>query len=365
MIPYSSLHGYAVSSDDGSVADSQVMNTGGNEHTGTGREDTKLGLLDSIVNRDSVEDRRRITERLAYFNDKAPVSGVRPLDGENGQPPWPVSSGIPEIPGRDFNDPALRSAMATAGCLIVRGYFDSREIAAYRDVIDRVMELTESTEESRRHSQANPDVFQNPPSNLTDLLPEPKLGNARSFNRKGGSALCVESAGVCEHLLEFFERTGVREIVLNYLGEQPCLAARKWVLRRPKTPIGPDGWHQDGAFMGAGINSLNMWIPVSRCGGDSGAPSMDVVSKRLRHIVGADTGDGIFEWSVGEKSLAGVLADADIVTPQFEPGDVFFFDHFLIHRTQHADQFTAPRYAIETWFFGEKNFPANQVPLRW
>ena len=92
---------------------------------------------------------------------------------------------------------------------------------------------------------------------------------------------------------------------------------------------------------------------------------MDIVEKRLRHIVASGKNDAVFDWSVGEQSLAEILADSEIATPQFGPGDVFFFDHFLIYRTEYGDQFSAPRYAIETWFFGKQNFPANQVPLRW
>ena len=33
--------------------------------------------------------------------------------------------------------------------------------------------------------------------------------------------------------------------------------------------------------MGEGINSLNMWIAANHCGGESGAPGMDLLPQRL------------------------------------------------------------------------------------
>ena len=324
-----------------------------------------MKLLEHIYERNWAEDRSRLTERLAYFNGRTPAPGPRPLDTEDEQPRWPRTAHAPEINVRNFNNGVLRSAMATYGCLIIRDYFNSDEVSQYRGIIDLALGPSASADEVQAGSGSVMEVFQNPPMNFSDLLPEPKLSRSRGFHREGGSAMCVESASVSEQLLDFYGRAGVKDLVASYLGEPPCLSALKRVLRRPKTPTRPDGWHEDGAFMGGEINSLNMWIPVSRCGGDSGAPSMDIVVKRLRHIVASGKNDAVFDWSVGEQSLAEILADSEIATPQFGPGDVFFFDHFLIYRTEYGDQFSAPRYAIETWFFGKQNFPANQVPLRW
>ena len=143
------------------------------------------------------------------------------------------------------------------------------------------------------------------------------------------------------------------------------MSALKWVLRRSKLPINPAGWHQDGAFMGKEINSLNMWIPLSRCGGDTGAPGMDVLPVRLKDIVGAGDDDAVFHWSVGKGAVEQAYGADSTVSPEFEVGDAFFFDHFLLHRTQFKDTFPETRYAIETWFFGNQNFPKNQVPMAW
>ena len=117
--------------------------------------------------------------------------------------------------------------------------------------------------------------------------------------------------------------------------------------------------------MGPEINSLNMWVPLSRCGGETGAPGMDILPARLLEIVGAGDDDAVFKWSVGKDAVQSKYGPDSMVSPEFEVGDAFFFDHFLLHRTQYKEDFPRIRYAIETWFFGAKNFPKNQIPLAW
>ena len=112
--------------------------------------------------------------------------------------------------------------------------------------------------------------------------------------------------------------------------------------------------------MGPQINSLNMWVALDHCGGDSGAPGMDVIPKRLKHMVNPGDEGAIFHWSVPDDCVD----QNEIESPVFQPGDAFFFDHFYLHRTQHGD-FTRPRYAIETWFFGSGNFSKEQIPVAW
>ena len=117
--------------------------------------------------------------------------------------------------------------------------------------------------------------------------------------------------------------------------------------------------------MGSAINSLNLWIPLDTCGGKTGAPGLDIIPKRFKEIVNPGEADAALNWSTGNDTISGLKEDCAPVSPEFNPGDVIFFDHFLLHRTQYGEDFGRTRYAIETWFFGSKNFPKNQVPLRW
>ncbi|MDZ7782667.1 MAG: hypothetical protein U5K56_06910 [Halioglobus sp.] len=228
--------------------------------------------------------------------------------------------------------------------------------------IDRVLDACEN---STRGNPAPLDTYYNPPDNLVSIMPnkQKELGNTRNFHRDSGSAMCVEAPSVAEALLEWYAAHGLRKLMQGYLGEKPCLTVKKWVLRRSALPVAEAGWHQDGAFMGTNINSLNMWIPLNRCGGDTGAPGMDVLPLRLTDIASAEGAQ--FDWSVSSNEVTSKSGTTTLTSPVFNPGDAFFFDHFFLHRTQYGVDFSELRYAIETWFFGETSFPKNQIPLAW
>ena len=63
-------------------------------------------------------------------------------------------------------------------------------------------------------------------------------------------------------------------MIAGYLGERPALSVKKWTLRRVPIDTSAD-WHQDGAFLGSGIRTINMWLSLSQCGAD--APGLDIV----------------------------------------------------------------------------------------
>ena len=90
---------------------------------------------------------------------------------------------------------------------------------------------------------------------------------------------------------------------------------------------------------------------------------MDVVPLRLMDIA---TSEGAqFDWSVSDSQATEGYGTGKPLKPVFNEGDAYFFDHFFLHRTQFAAEFTKVRYAVETWFFGESCFPKNQIPLAW
>ena len=322
-----------------------------------------MGAIQSLLDRDCRADADSLSARLDEYRDREQVVGPRPIDREASQPAWNGSAPVPEVDAGDFSGEVLLSAMANSGCLIVRGFFDPGIAATFKPLIDKMLDV--AYEEDPAGGDPVADTLNNPPEALSSLIPGNVWSNSRGFHRRSGSVMCVESSGICEHLIELYEARGLKEIIANYLGEQPCLSALKWVLRRSKLPVNPAGWHQDGAFMGKEINSLNMWLPLDHCGGDTGAPGMDILPVRLLDIVGAGEDDAALSWSVGDGAVNQRYGEDMLVSPEFHPGDAFFFDHFLLHRTQYRESFERLRYAIETWFFGAGNFPKNQVPLSW
>jgi hypothetical protein len=75
--------------------------------------------------------------------------------------------------------------------------------------------------------------------------------------------------------------------------------------------------------------------------------------------------NGLYDWSLSTEDVEKWFVDGPPESPAMSAGDAIFFDHLSLHRTQFLATFTQPRYAIETWFFGDKNFPKNQIPMRW
>ena len=161
-------------------------------------------------------------------------------------------------------------------------------------------------------------------------------------------------------LLEVVEETGVGALVADYLGERPALSANKCTLRR--VPVTSNtGWHQDGAFLGQGVRTMNLWLSLAHCGTD--APGLDVVPRRIDRVVETGTGGAYFDWAVSDEVVAEVAGDTPVVRPEFGPGDALLFDHLFLHRTAVAPEMTLERHAIETWFFSPSAYPEGQIPL--
>ena len=148
--------------------------------------------------------------------------------------------------------------------------------------------------------------------------------------------------------------------VTDYLGEPPFLSVRKSTLRRVPADSGT-GWHQDGAFLGLGIRSVNCWMSLSDCGVD--APGLDIYPRRVEGLFETGTRGSYFDWAVGEGVVQDAACDAPLVSPVFAPGDALFFDHLLLHRTGVRPGMTRERLAIETWMFAGSCFPLDQGPL--
>ena len=109
------------------------------------------------------------------------------------------------------------------------------------------------------------------------------------------------------------------------------------------------------------VRALNIWLSLSHCGDD--APGLDLVPRRLDHIVPTGTEGAIFDWSVAPAMAEEAAGESGIVRPIFEPGDVLMFDELCLHSTALDPAMTKTRYAVESWFFGPSAFPVDYVPL--
>lgn len=324
---------------------------------------TTSGLGKEALNTRNLEmDRASLEQRMETLRHEQPSNQVPLVIPVGVDLDAPDEYKVPEIDAADLTAQKLKAIMAEHGAVIIRGMFPQALMRPMTATIDGVLEACGS----HRKVKANlVSEFFNPPKNLSSVMPNgiADLAALRLFSKIGGSALSVESSSVAEMLLQFFEEQGLKDLITQYLGEPPCLSVKKWVLRRSELPMEEAGWHQDGAFMGTEINTLNLWIPLTRCGGDTGAPGMDLIPQRLNKISSAD--GAAFDWAVSDEEASQGSEYAPSVAPVFEVGDAFFFDHFYLHRTQFRPDIDKQRYAIETWFFGSTTFPKSQVPIAW
>lgn len=258
---------------------------------------------------------------------------------------------IPEVTRDQLTSELLLSGILHHGCLLVRGLIGPERVHQLVDDIDRAFAAYDA------HANGAP-VSQTAPW-FVRFDPGPDHEIHREWIRGGDGVLAADSPRAFFDVVETFEEIGMRSLLTDYLGEQPLLLAMKTTLRRVEPRGNPD-WHQDGAFMGAGIRSVDVWVSLSHCGVD--APGLDLVGRRLDGIIDPGTSGAGFDWSVGASTVS-QLAPEGIVQPIFEPGDALLFDHLLLHRTGVHPGMTQDRYAIEAWFAAPSSYPADQLAI--
>jgi hypothetical protein len=262
---------------------------------------------------------------------------------------------VPQVAPADLDAAAVRRGIQGHGGVHVPGLLDAEQVQRLVDGIEHVLALRE----------ANRDTPYKTHSSWFKGLPLPKeqaISLARPWIAGDGGILMCDSPRLLETVLTMYEDAGLKRVITDYLGERPVLSANKATLRRARLE-GKSDWHQDGAFLGAGIRALNVWVALTDCGVD--APGMDLVPRRFEAVQETGTGGAIFDWAVGPDVVAELSAEAPVVRPHFRAGDAMLFDDLYLHRTALDPSMTRPRHAIESWFFAPSDYPEGQVPLVW
>jgi hypothetical protein len=290
----------------------------------------------------------------------------RPV-GTSVQLDWPPRTtdcfagrrGIPEVAAHDLDVQCIRSGVVHHGALIVRGLLHAEHVRLLQDDIHEAFAAFDRQMSPGMTPRHGDDAwftpFRFPPGVATKPVP-------RSFVRQGGGMLAADSPRALFDFIRVVDDCGLRELVDEYFGEAAALSVLKTTLR--DVPPGIDasaGWHQDGAFLGDGIRSLNVWTALSHCGTD--APSLAMVPKRLNTLVATGTPDAAFDWSVGPSEVERAAAPEGVAHLEFAPGDVVLFDEMNLHCTLSTPSMTKNRLAIEAWFFAPSYYPSEQVPL--
>jgi hypothetical protein len=323
------------------------------------RDGRRLDAIDALTaaNRahpDGAIERQLVGLRNVAFDDldKTPGCGAWPPAAPDL---FPGIDGVPEIAAADLTAAALRSGILRHGALIVRGLVPPARVAHLIDDIERTFVARDAFFDGAPIEETAPWYVPFEPESGTAAI-----GPIRKWVREGGGVLTVESPRSMFDVLDTFEAVGLTEPLTGYLGERPVLAAKKWTLRRVPLDTTAD-WHQDGAFLGAGVRAVNVWVALSHCGDT--APGLDIVAGRLHELAPRGTDGAWFDWSVGDAVARTLSGGAAILRPIFEAGDAILFDDMNLHRTAVAPEMTEERYAIESWFFAPSHYPDAQIPV--
>ena len=320
---------------------------------GKGLEAIELLTQANRARRDRLIEERLVTLRhevFAFLPGRSPPSP--PIEVVAQEPEAPLGATDP----RHLTVATLRRGLAQHGCVLVRGLVPAGRAEALARGIDRALEAFDRCATGTGPAAAPPWYVP-----FSPRAGDYRVGGRRTWVRASGALWTVDSPRMFFDLLELVDETGIGALVEAHLGERPALSANKCTLRR--VPVDTNtNWHQDGAFLGRKVRTLNLWLALSPCGID--APGLDIVPRRLDEVLPTGTEGALFDWSVSPTLVEGLAGGTDaVLRPEFAPGDALLFDHLFLHRTGVAAGMTRERRAIETWFFAPSTYPTGQIPL--
>jgi hypothetical protein len=292
--------------------------------------------------------------RLRAVPEAVAQSSPRPEWPPALDDPFPGLTGIPEIAARELDWRIVGGAVLHHGSLLVRGLVDAGAAARMRQGIDEALDAYDAFQAAGEGASGGPAYMPLP------IPASEPLEATRPWSRESGGVWAAESPRLFQALLSLYRSQGLLDAVGGYLGEQPLLSVGKTVFRRAE-PDGHGLFHQDGAFMGTDIRTLNVWTALSDCGED--APGLEVVARRIPYIVETGTPGAIFHWAVARTEAERAADGAPIVFPRFKAGDALIFDQLMLHATGVKPGMTRRRYALESWFFAPSSHAADQVPI--
>ena len=287
------------------------------------------------------------------------LAGAQLLAGASSGPQFatPDFDALPDGPGpveispEELKPELLRAAILTHGCLLVRGLVERDVAVELATGIERAFEARAARADGQPAAEGYYEEF-DPESAFR------RLGE-RAWIEKGGGVLAVDSPKVLLDTLDALEQVDFPSVVHGYLGERGAISAEKTTLRKADPSV-PGAWHQDGKFLGD-VHALNLWLSFSRCGDES--PGLDIVPRRIDHIVAAGTEGMALDYLVSDETVAAAADGVAVERPIFEPGDALLFDELFLHQTGSDPEMPKPRYALESWCFGPSAFPQDYSPL--
>jgi hypothetical protein len=347
----------APGSDTGSTATEALTEPPLSAAEALASEGRFLDAIDVLTDANRAVRDPGIEARLVVLRNAA----FEELDRSPTPSPWldesPVEPGEGDMPALDpgrLTPEAVRASILRCGCAYLPGLIPAHDATKLVEGIERGFDAQAKYTDGAPPEGLAPWFVPFEPGTDWDIA------KSRKFVRDGGGIWAPEAPRVMFDFLENLERTGLRSLIGAYLGERPAMTLKKWTLRR--VPVLPHAdWHQDGAFLGDDIRTINLWLSLSHCGDD--APGLELLPRRLDHVLETGTEGAFFPWSAAPAKVDEAASGTGTLSPIFEPGDALLFDELFLHRTATHDGMTRERYAVETWFFAPSLYPEDQITL--
>ena len=285
---------------------------------------------------------------------------TRSFDPGPGRSPWPpsyadpfpqVSGQLPEIDVSDLTPDVLGGAVGHHGALVVRRLFDDAQVSRTVEAIHTAQRWRdESTPEAAGSAWYRPFP-----------CPERRDRVLRQMVAKGGGTWLADSPASTAQVLDDLTSAGVIDVITGHLGERPFFSLQKSTLRRTAPGNNLVAWHQDGSFLDAGVRAMNVWVALSRCGGDFPSPGLEVVPMRIADILPVE--GLVYPNAISFDLVEEIASETPTVRPEFGPGDALMFDELFLHRTHLGGFMTEDRYALECWFFAPSHHSTGYIPF--
>ena len=324
-----------------------------------GSPEKALDLLRGMPARRSTRSLERLTleaRHQAFRELASTISNFGPWPPEHDSR-FETVAGVPEIDYSELTVDALRAGVIGRGALVVRGLFDANSVKVLARAVRSTFREYDRSDHGRTVSRRS--RWLDPHTLGTSAE---QRHNDRRWVRKASGVLAADSPRSLAQFLAASESSGAIQVIEEYLGERAALSVMKTTLRMvsPQRNV-EHAWHQDGAFLGRDVRSLNMWVALSECG--QHAPTIQMLTRRTPEILGSGGSESIFSWSMSTSDVEQMAGDEGIAWLHFNAGDVVFFDHLNLHSTAVRDGMTEDRLAIEAWFFAPSAFPEDRIPL--
>jgi hypothetical protein len=252
--------------------------------------------------------------------------------------------GLPVCEGQPSAE-LVRSAIDQHGSLVVRNLLPrSRAEELKKAVLDSVA-ARNSFKAGGDRNPAYYTEFDHIANNAT-----------REFTSEAG-VLAADSPRGHFLMVEALNDHGIVDIAGKLLGDRPALSVEKCVLRKVEPQLYAS-WHQDGAFLGERISTLDVWVALTPCGRT--APGLEIFPRRMNRVL--PTGC-FFSWDLSDETLAQEYPGVRSVMPEFDVGDAIIFDQLCVHRSGFSSGMTDTRLAVECWLFAPASIPVEYTGL--